>query len=190
MGRPQRRSGSLFGEIKDGFLALPTRMYEWGWREEVERYCEQIVALVLLSGSDGPTLSFESARRCLRRIRPEGRKHVIWLLGRVGAEHDDGWRQLVVPFIRKAWPNERRYQTSGTSETWLTLLCDTDDAFPDVFRAVRNHLGAVDAHQVTYWPVWSRWQRGFRGRRLTSWIALCPTGWGRRLMGCQRCSLC
>ena len=131
----------LFGEIKDGFLALPTRMYEWDWREEIERYCEEIVALALLGGR---RLSFEDARRCLRRIRPEGREHVIWFLGRVGTKNDDGWRKLVIPFIREAWPNECRYRTSGTSNVWLSLLCDTGDAFPDVFDAVWNHLGDID----------------------------------------------
>ena len=135
----------LFGEIKDGFLDLPTRMYEWGWRWETERYCEEIVGLAL---PDGPSLSFEDARRCLRRIRPEGREHVIWFLGRVGAKNDDGWRKLVIPFIREAWPNERRYRTSGTSKVWLSLLCDTGDAFPDVLDAVWNHLGDVDWRQA------------------------------------------
>ena len=136
----------LFGEIKDGFLDLPTRMYEWGWRRETEeRYCEEIVGLAL---PDGPSLSFEDARRCLRRIRPEGREHVIWFLGRVGAKNDDGWRKLVIPFIREAWPNERRYRTSGTSKVWLSLLCDTGDAFPDVLDAVWNHLGDVDWRQA------------------------------------------
>ena len=135
----------LFGEIKDGFLNLPTRMYEWGWRRETERYCEEIVGLAL---ADGCRLSFEDARRCLRRIRPEGREHVIWFLGRVGAKNDDGWRKLVIPFIREAWPNERRYRTSGTSKVWLSLLCDTGDAFPDVLDAVWNHLGDVDWRQA------------------------------------------
>ena len=135
----------LFGEIKDGFLDLPTRMYEWGWRRETKRYCTWIVALAL---PDGRRLSFEDARRCLRRIRPEGREHVIWFLGREGADNDDGWRKLVIPFIRKAWPNERQYRTSGTSGAWLWLLRHTGDAFPDVLDAVRNHLGAVDGHQA------------------------------------------
>ena len=135
----------LFGEIKNGFLNLPTRMYEWGWRRETERYCEEIVGLAL---ADGCRLSLEDARRCLRRIRPEGREHVIWFLGRVGAKNDDGWRKLVIPFIREAWPNERRYRTSGTSKVWLSLLCDTGDAFPDVLDAVWNHLGDVDWRQA------------------------------------------
>ena len=119
-------------------------MYEWGWRTGTERFCERIVLLAL---SDG-MLPFEDARRCLRRIPPEGREHVIWFLGRVGAEDGDAWRKLVMPFIRNAWPKERRYRTSGTSGAWLSLLCNTGDAFPDVLDAVWNHLGDVDWRQA------------------------------------------
>lgn len=136
----------LFGKIKDGFLDLPNRMYGWGWRTETERYCEEMVGLAV---RDGRKLSFEDARRCLRRIKPAGRDHVIWFLGRVGADNDDGWRKFVIPFIREAWPNERRYRTSETSGAWLWLLRDTSDAFPDVLDAVRNHLGVIDGYQAT-----------------------------------------
>ncbi|MYB06598.1 MAG: hypothetical protein F4Y24_09625 [Gemmatimonadetes bacterium] len=73
---------------------------------------------------------------------------MIWFLGRVGAESDDGWRKFVIPFIREAWPNERRYRTIGTNGAWLWLLCDTGDAFPDVLNAVRKHLGAIDGHRA------------------------------------------
>ena len=138
----------LFDEIKDGFLHLPARMYELGAREEMELYCKCIVALALPSGADERRLSFEHARECLRRITPEGREHVIWLLGPEGTRNDDGWRKLVIPFIRRAWPNESRYRTNGTSKVWLSLLCDTGDAFPDVLDAVWDHLGDVDWRQA------------------------------------------
>ena len=137
----------LFDEIKDGFLHLPTRMDEV-FGEEMELYCNCIVALALPSGADERRLSFEHARHCLRRITPEGREHVIWLLGPVGTRSDDGWRKLVIPFIRWAWPNESLYRTSGTSKMWLSLLCNAGDAFPHVLDAVRNHLGHVDWHQA------------------------------------------
>ncbi|MXW37618.1 MAG: hypothetical protein F4Z65_05060 [Acidobacteria bacterium] len=133
-----------FDKMKEGFLALPNAMYEWGWREKTQKYSTAIVELVLFSRTGEPGLSFEDARRCLRRITAADREHVIWFLGRVGAENDDGWRTLVMPFIRKAWPRERRCRTSGTSGAWLSLLCHTGDAFPDLLAAVRDHLGAVD----------------------------------------------
>ncbi len=134
----------LFGKIKDGFVALPTTMHEWRWRIEIERFCEQVVLLAL---SDG-ILPFEAARRCLRRIRPEEREHAIWFLGRVGAENDDGWRKLVIPFIRNAWPKERRFRTSGTISAWVSLLCDTGDAFPEVLDAVWDLLDPVDWRRI------------------------------------------
>lgn len=135
-------------KIKEGFLALPNTMYGWGWREKTRKYSTSIVELALFSRTDEPGLSFEDARRCLRRIRAEDREHVIWFLRLVGKDDDDRWRNLVIPFIRKAWPNERRYRTSGTSKMWLILLCDTGDAFPDVLDAVWDHLGAIDVRQA------------------------------------------
>ena len=135
----------VFGAIKASFLTLPTEMYTWASREETEKYCCWVVAASLLAGDDGPRLSFKEARECLRRINPEGRQHVIWFLAQVGAGNDDGWQKLVVPFVRKAWPNEREYQTGDTTEAWLSLLEDTEDAFPNVLAAVRDHLRPVDS---------------------------------------------
>ena len=108
-----------------------------------EQYCHWVVAASLLAGDDGPKLSFPEARHCLRRINQEGRQRVIWILAQVGAGNDDGWQELAIPFIRKAWPNEQRYQTGETTEVWLSLLEDTEDSFPRVLAAVRDHLRPV-----------------------------------------------
>ena len=133
----------VFGAIKNSFLALPAEMYTWASRKETEQYCCWIVAASLLAGDDGPRLSFKEARECLRRINPEGRQHAIWFLAQVGAGHDDGWQELVVPFVRKAWPNEQEYQTGETTEGWLSLLQNTRDSLPNVLAAVRDHLRPV-----------------------------------------------
>ena len=135
----------VFGAIKASFLVLPTRMHTWASRQETEQYCCWIVAASLFARDDGQRLSFREARECLRRISQEGRQHVIWFLSRVGADNNDGWQKLVIPFIENAWPNERRCQTSGTTEAWLNLLDDTEDSFPNVLAAVRDHLRPVDS---------------------------------------------
>ena len=137
-----------FDRIKEGFLALPNTMYGWGWRETTRNYSTSIVELALFSRTDEPGLSFEDARRCLRRIRAEDREHVIRFLRLLDEDDNDRWRNLVIPFIRKAWPNERRCRTMRSSEGWLILLCHTGNAFPDVLDAVRNHLGAIDVRQA------------------------------------------
>ena len=150
---PWGRIQPVFGAIKASFLALPTGMYTWASREETEQYCCWVVAASLLAGDDGPGLSFKEVRQCLRQINPEGRQRVIWFLAQVGAGNDDGWQELVIPFIRKAWPNEHRYQTGETTEAWLSLLEDTEDSFPKVLAAVRGppssrQLGAARAVRV------------------------------------------
>ena len=142
---PWQRIRPLFSAIKAGFLALPPEMYTWASREETNQYCCWVVAASLLGGDDRPGLSFKEARECLRRINPEGRLQVIWVLSRVGAVNDDGWQELVIPFIRNAWPNEDRYQTGETTAAWLSLLENTDDSFPNVLATVRDHLRPVNS---------------------------------------------
>ena len=156
----------VFGAIKASFLTLPTRMYEWASREETEQYCRWVVAASLLAGDEGSGLSFPEARECLRRISQEGRQCVIWTLAQVSAEgKGDGWQKLAIPFIRKAWPNERKYQTGETTEVWLSLLEDTEDAFPKVFATVRDHLRPVHSGR----PVLYRFHREEGGKEpLTS----------------------
>ena len=152
LSNPWRRIQPVFGAIKASFLALPTGMYRWASREETRQYCCWIVAASLLAGDDGPGLSFKEARECLRRINTEGRQHAIWFLAQVGAGNDHGWQELVIPFIRKAWPNEHRYQTGGTTEAWLSLLDDSDDSFPKVLAAVRDHLRPVNSGRPVLYP--------------------------------------
>ena len=73
---------------------------------------------------------------------------MIWVLAQVGAGNDDGWQKLVVPFIQNAWPNEQKYQTAETTEAWLSLLENTEDSFPRVLTAVRNHLRRVNPQRT------------------------------------------
>ena len=149
---PWARIQPVFGEIKASFLALPTRMYRWASREETKQYCHWVVAASLLAGDDGSRLSFPEARQCLRRINQEGRQRVIWFLSQVGAGNDDGWQELAIPFIQKAWPNEHKYQTGETTEVWLSLLRDTEDSFPKVLAAVRDHLRPVNSGRPVLYP--------------------------------------
>ena len=165
----------LFNKIRDGFVALPSRMREWGWQRERKRFCEQIVLLTL---PDGHSLSFEDARRCLRhkQIRSDEREHVIWFLESVGIGNDDRWRSLVIPFINNAWPKERRYRNSGTSGAWFSLLCHTGDAFPDVLDAVRDHLGAVDWRQAMFPDTIDTLAQGFPRQTLDLLDHVAPDG--------------
>ena len=48
----------------------------------------------------------------------------------------------------EAWPNEHRYQTGETTEAWLSLLEDTEDSFPKVLAALRDHLRPVNSGRL------------------------------------------
>ena len=135
----------VFGAIKASFLTLSPEMYTWASMEERKQYCCWIVAAALLAEDDGPGLSFKEARQCLRLVNSEDRQQVIWFLAQVGAGNDDGWQELVMPFVRKAWPNECKYQTDETTESWVSLLMSTEDSFPKVLAAVRDHLRPVNS---------------------------------------------
>ena len=175
-----------FDRIKEGFLALPNTMYGWGWRERTQKYSTSIVELALSSQTDEPGLSFEDARRCLQQIRAEDRQHVIWFLRLVGKDENDRWQNLVIPFIRNAWPNERKYRTMQSSKAWLGLLCHTGDAFPDVLDAVRNHLGAIDVRQAVLPKTMEPLTKMFPQEMLELLDRVAPDGVGEAPYGLSR----
>jgi len=134
----------IFAQIKRDFLALPTEMYSWGWSEHsIKSVYTWIVQAALLLSGDEAGVTLEEARCFLRQIDQNGRQQVIWFLGRVGADNKQGWEKLVVPFIQGAWPRERRFQTESTSKAWVSMLDDTNDAFPIVLNAVHDFLRTI-----------------------------------------------
>lgn len=138
---------TIFDQIKDNFLSLMKIMRNWKWRGNRDRNAYiWIVQSSVFTSIDGPHLTFEEARNCLRHIDQEGLTQVIWFLGRVGAGNDNGWEKLVIPFIRKSWPKEKRYQTEKTSQAWVSMLDNTADHFPAVFQAVREFLRPIRAY--------------------------------------------
>jgi hypothetical protein len=146
----------VFAQIKADFLALPTAIRTWGWRDHSERKAYAwIVQASLLASDDRSQLTFNEVRDFLRQIDQNGLQHVIRFLGRVGAKNDRGWDRLVIPFIEGAWPRERRLQTEETSKAWVTMLNDAEETFPTVLNAVRgflrpnrsSHLGLYRFHR-------------------------------------------
>ena len=85
----------------------------------------------------------------LRRMSDYQRIHFIYWLRNVGQEKEkqekeNRWVKYVMPFIKKDWPKELRYKTSGTIKAWIELLVITDDSFPDIFETVKEFLDCVE----------------------------------------------
>lgn len=144
------RIQSIFGQIKESFLALPTVMRTWSWSEDLARRAYiWVVQASLLQSNTGGGLMYEEVRDCLRQINQNDLSHLIWFLGRVGADNDQGWDKLVIPFIHNAWPRELKFQTEKTSKAWGAMLGETGDAFPLVLNALRGFLRPVLSSHIS-----------------------------------------
>lgn len=144
MSNDWMRIQSIFGQIKESFLTLPTVIRTWSWSEDsARRTYIWVVQASLLQSNTGNGLTYDEVRDCLRQIDQNGLSHLIWFLGRVGAGNDQGWDKMVVPFINNAWPRELKFQTEKTSKAWVSLMGETDEAFPVVLNAVRDFLRPI-----------------------------------------------
>lgn len=97
-------------------------------------------------------LTNNEMRTELRNMSNVTRNGFINWLGRVGIDNDNGWTNLVVPFINDIWPKEINLRTSTSVMKWVYLLGRTDASFPEVFKAVKEFLKPVE---MDAWPLYS-----------------------------------
>ena len=134
----------LFEAIKDPFLQLFTRIYEWRWDDEAIRLAHQWLVMTAIRHEQEPRYtSFDEAREAMRRLSDKGRSDVVDHLVRVGQGNDSGWIESVIPFLRDAWPKQAKFQTSNTSVAFLSMLVASGDAFPQVLETVRDFLRPI-----------------------------------------------
>ena len=92
---------------------------------------------------DDHYVSYAEARAALQQATKEGRDHSIWFLMRI--VHDlKKWRTFGKPFIQKAWPRERKFQTATSSRNFAHLAEEADNNFPDVVKTILPLLGPAD----------------------------------------------
>jgi hypothetical protein len=89
-------------------------------------------------------LNTREMRAVLRNMSDNARRQLIFWLGDVGQSNDNGWEQLVIPFVLNAWPRERVFRTSASVGSWIGLLDDTKDDFPAVYAAVKQFLVPIE----------------------------------------------
>jgi hypothetical protein len=96
-------------------------------------------------------LSKSQMRSVLRSMSDGARNRFIFWLGRVGQGNDNGWVNLVVPFVDDVWPRERKYRTSASVRAWIGLLDDTGVSFPAVYFAVKKFLVPVETNEHPFY---------------------------------------
>lgn len=89
------------------------------------------------------TLSPEIAMNAIRHMQEKNRKDIISRLSAIGQNDEKNWQERVVLFIENCWPKDLNIQSPELTRSWLSLLSETGDSFPNVFQVVRDKLRPI-----------------------------------------------
>lgn len=113
--------------------------YVWDYHR-LEVAAKWIVWMAVFRRSMPDGASFKEARRCLQLMDHRTRSQVIDYIEEIETKNENGWTDLVIPFVTCAWPRERKLRTSSTVRSWVSLLANTKNKFPKVLREGRRFL--------------------------------------------------
>jgi hypothetical protein len=149
---PNPPSRSLAELVKGLMVDLFPWIYSFSWGLDRSDVAVQWLGfLYVFHRSDPDGLNKREMRTVLRSVTDESRNRFIFWLGRVGAKNENGWRELIVPFINEVWPRERRYCGSGSVRAWVVLLAEAKDCFPTVYMAVKKFLVPVEMNEHSFY---------------------------------------
>ncbi|MCE2027307.1 SIR2 family protein [Sessilibacter corallicola] len=130
--------------LKPLLLELFPVIYSWKWQEDIIQVATRLIIDLAVRYKDKIGLSSNEARACLRNMNNRGRRDAALFLGGVGNEKDFGWIDYVIPFINNVWPKEIEFRTSGLTQSWISILKDTGDSFPNVLSSVYEFLVPIE----------------------------------------------
>jgi hypothetical protein len=138
--------------LKPLLLSLFPWVEQHPWDSDLSKVAANWLAWMCIFKREEPDgLTKTQMRNVLRSMSDDTRNRVIFWLGQVGQENENGWTDLVVPFLRDVWPRERLYRTASSVGSWISLLDDTSDAFPDVYAAVKQFLVPVETDRHPFY---------------------------------------
>lgn len=138
--------------IKPMLLDLFPWINGFSWDRDLSNVAARWLGFMRVFHPDQPDgLTKREMRTALRSMGDESRNRFIFWLGEVGQKNENGWIELVLPFINEVWPRERRFRTSASMRAWIGLLDDTGDNFPAAYGAVKKFLVAVEANDHPFY---------------------------------------
>lgn len=142
----------LFLQLKSNFLAMVARISHWLWGDQVmQKVHELLIQGCLLHRRGQEYVSFGEARAAMQTTNDAGRVHCLGFLTRVVRNNNKQWEKFGKPFLDKAWPRERKFQTESTSKQFWRLAQAAGTEFPDVVDTVFPYLGQVSQlHTIHY----------------------------------------
>lgn len=135
---------ALFTIIKPHFLQLFSCLPKWHWDDTAaHHFAELLVMYCFWNENGGGYVSFEETRRALQSSDDTVRSTAVWTLIRIVRDHH-AWSNFGRPFIERAWPRERRFQSAATAGHLAELARAADDAFPEAVDEILPLLVPVD----------------------------------------------
>lgn len=172
--------------LHEGFLAAVRRSFIAAARHygDLGSHGRQYVGLLTSAGlhlrEDGWTRGVKEA---VGELPDAGLQQALAALGRALAPEQrrpDYFRNRVLPFIRQIWPKTTDKLTAGVSAGFARLCLVADDAFPEVFGAVRDYLTSEGQRAAAYVMLSFKERTmpvDFPPKRWNSWISC----WGADL---------
>ena len=138
--------------LKPMLLVLFPWVEQKPWDRDLPKIAANWLCWMFIFKRDEPDgLTKKEMRNALRAMSDATRNRVIFWLGLVGQKNGNGWIELVVPFLRNVWPRERVYRTASSVGSWISLLDDTGNSFPDVYAAVKQFLVAIETDRHLFY---------------------------------------
>jgi hypothetical protein len=134
---------SLWVNLKPMFLSIFA--HAKGFESSFERRLASMLASLAIDGDK--LLSIDEIRHCLRSLSNEGRETVAWFAWRRLNDAGDRspllWQQRIGPWIAKAWPREKEFQSGGVSGRLAEAAASTGSAFPEAVPTILTILVPV-----------------------------------------------
>jgi hypothetical protein len=131
-------SPALFRELKANFVSAVVASSGWTF-QGVARLAQVIVLALDPAACHKPPLSFTEARAMLQNTTAEIQLEALsFLRSRVSPR--GAWNKLIVPFFRKVWPRDTKFQSPETTRMLLLLIQQLGDRFPEAVRLVGDFL--------------------------------------------------
>ena len=140
IGLPSQGTGE---QMKPLLLEVFPRLYQWDWDSSPSTVAVRMIVDLSIKRQGKPDgITAKETRHCIRAMNEKNRQDVIIRLCAIGKEKD-GWHKHVIPFIKRVWPQEKKYKQSLTP-AWVMLLSKTGGDFRAVLECVRHLLARVE----------------------------------------------
>ena len=135
---------NLFQKIKQDFLGLSSKIFDWGWGDDEQRqYASRVVSACWNNSDKRQYINWEETRDVLKKLGDAGRVSAIGTVAQVVAQAD-GWKKFGKSFIEKAWPQEAAMQTSATSYAMINLADSANGNFSDAVNTISAFVRQMD----------------------------------------------